>query len=129
MPPNLRLLYVEDDQLDAKMLLRSFKRYRPETACHIDVAETVIDAISMIDRTTYDAVLLDWNLTDGGGIDVASHIRATDSSTPIVFLSGTWVSEQVLQAKTLAVSGCLEKTYNKSQVEKIYQLVSQDRTP
>lgn len=121
----LNLLYVEDDETAATMLQRSFKRYCTDKTCHIEVAETVAEAISKIDQTAFDAVLLDWNLTDGSGPDVASHIRATDQVTPIIFLSGTWVSEQVLEAHGYDVAGCLEKNYTKGQVEEIYTLVSQ----
>lgn len=124
MPRRLRLLYVEDDQLDATMLVRSFQRYHPDPLRVIDIAETVSDAILILEQTRYDAFLLDWNLTDGTAADVAGHIRATDATTPIIFLSGAWLDEQIREAECFAAAGCLPKTYNQKQIEQIYQLIS-----
>lgn len=123
MTRDFKLLYVEDDQFDAEMLVRCFERYAKDKACSIEIAATVADAISKIDQTTYDAVLLDWNLTDGNGPDVASHMRAANILAPIIFLSGAWVGSQLVEAERYATVGCLKKVYDKNQIEKIYNLV------
>ncbi|CUH89691.1 aerobic respiration control sensor protein ArcB [Phaeobacter sp. CECT 5382] len=123
MNRSLKLLYVEDDQFDAAMLVRSFERYAKDMNCHIQIAETVSEAIAQISQTAFDAVLLDWNLTDGSGPDVASHMRATNISAPIIFLSGAWVGSQLAEAENYETIGCLNKVYDRNQIEGIYNLV------
>ncbi len=119
----MNVLYAEDDKYQAEILMMSAKRYGKEGSMAFDVAKSVSEAIGKIDQGTYDAAILDWNLTDGFGKDIARHIRTSDDALPIVFFSGTWTSEQVDAAQPYAPAGCIEKGYSRSDFERISELI------
>ncbi len=53
----------------------------------IDVANTVTDAIKMIDGNKYDALVLDMNLPDGTGVEVAKAALNKDEHIRIAALT------------------------------------------
>jgi DNA-binding response OmpR family regulator len=101
-PALARLLLVEDEPLvafDNEHLLRD--------AGYTVVAtvDRVADALPLIgDGLSLDAVLLDVNLADGSGIDVARAARAVD--LPVLLVTG----QCPVEAEQLAM-GCLAKPY------------------
>ena len=55
-----------------------------------DVAPTVSDAIRLLDQSKYEVVILDWQLPDGDGGRVLSHLRSSAVTRPerIMVLTG-----------------------------------------
>ncbi len=47
-----------------------------------DIALTASDAIRLLDQWRYDVVLLDWQLPDGDGAQVVSHLRHASEQRP-----------------------------------------------
>ena len=119
----INVLYAEDDKYQAEFLKMSVKRYGKAGSLALDIAKSVSEAIGKIDKGTYDAALLDWNLTDGLGKDIAQHIRISDDALPIVFFSGAWTNGQLDEAQPYAPAGCLEKGYSRSDFERISNLI------
>lgn len=97
-----RLLVVEDEPLvafDTEHLLTEQGYEIVATVDRVSDAVTVID-----DGAAIDLVLVDVNLADGTGIDVAR--AAAAKGIKVMFVTGACPSE----AETLAV-GCLSKPY------------------
>lgn len=96
-----KILYIEDEPMNVRLLHRMLKF----SGYEVTVAETGIDGIYQAQRVQPDLILLDLNLPDIDGIEVARRIRQQPSLTyvPIVVLS----ARSSLQARREAfLAGC-----------------------
>ncbi|MGQ0285685.1 ATP-binding protein [Pasteurellaceae bacterium 22721_9_1] len=69
---NLRILLVEDIQLNILVAIALLEKLGHQ----VDVAMSGKDAINAFNKATYDLVLLDIQLPDMTGLDVAKHLKA-----------------------------------------------------
>ncbi|MHC4519966.1 MAG: PAS domain S-box protein, partial [Planctomycetota bacterium] len=86
-PTRLRLLLVEDDIVDRKMLERLLAQSSLK-AYDVDYAECLSMAIDMLRECSFDVVLLDLGLPDSGGMESVIGLRACAPNVPIIVLSG-----------------------------------------
>lgn len=107
------ILYVEDNEGDVELLTMAIDRYFPSLNIVLDVAETVQEAIDKFQHCKHAIALLDWNLPDGEGLDVATFIREQQSDFPIFILSGVITDEVRDKAAPYNPIACLEKDYSK----------------
>jgi len=77
-----RLLVVEDEPSILQPLLRVLARSGFDTTSACSVRE----ANDIVDRETFDLVLLDLGLPDGDGRDVCRHLRRS-ADTPVIMLT------------------------------------------
>ena len=82
-----KVLIVEDEKPISDV---QYMMLTQGTCSHsVDTAEDGRTAMELIDRNTYDAVSLDYVLPGNiNGMDVYAHIRKTDKTLPILFISG-----------------------------------------
>jgi two-component system OmpR family response regulator len=78
----MRLLLVEDDEILGEGL-RDFLRFEGHV---VDWFTTLSDAQTVIGEP-YDAVLLDWHLPDGSGVDWVRRLRDSGVTTPVLVLT------------------------------------------
>lgn len=98
----VRLLVVEDEPLVAFDTEHFLSDANYTIVATVD---RVADALDVIGRgAAIDLVLVDVNLADGSGLDVAEAARGRD--IPVLFVTGNFPDE----AKPLA-AGCLTKPY------------------
>jgi DNA-binding response OmpR family regulator len=71
------------------------------------------------------AALIDWNLPDGEGTDVAQFIREKHNTLPIIFLSAAMTDDLSSKADKYTPKACLEKNYSQASIEKISQLLAE----
>ncbi|GAC1668424.1 MAG: hypothetical protein PVS3B2_08010 [Candidatus Dormibacteraceae bacterium] len=86
-----RLLVVEDNAANLKLTVRLVERLGYQA----DVAANGADAISMIERTQYDAVLMDCQMPEMDGYEATKQIRKTESAArhlPIVAMTADAMS-------------------------------------
>ncbi|MBL4629622.1 MAG: response regulator [Paraglaciecola sp.] len=119
----LRVLYVEDNESEVELLLLTIDRYGFASSLLLDVADTVEQAKEMYDIEKHKAVLIDCNLPDGEGVDVAQFIRKKHATLALIFLSASMTNEYLHKAEKYNPKACLEKDYSKEFVEKIIQLI------
>lgn len=88
----IRILLIEDDKIDQK----AFERYvRTESLDYqYDIAGSVKEARTMLNRNTYDVIITDYFLGDGDAFDVLSE----DLNAPVIFASGAGDEEVIVQA-------------------------------
>jgi len=104
----LSVLIVEDD----KILSRSFKRALREVSQDITQAESLKSAYKAIDMMTPDVVILDINLPDGSGVDLAEVLSRLLPMPLMLAVSGEATAEQAFLLKSHGVQGYLTKPFS-----------------
>jgi diguanylate cyclase (GGDEF)-like protein len=82
------------------------------TRVRVTWARTLVEGTAELDRadSTFDAVLLDLNLPDGGGIDSLRAVRNLNSHVPIVAIAGGSDLQVATSALKQGASDYLDKT-------------------
>lgn len=78
-----RILVVDDEPAVAEVLLDFFA----EAGYTVDVALTGRDALTLIQRTPPDVVLLDIRMPDMDGVEVLRRIRAAHPTLPVIMIT------------------------------------------
>ncbi len=82
-----RILVVEDEEAISDVQYRILSN--PPCSHKVDVATTGEMAMGLIDQNRYDLISLDVVLPGRiTGVDVYKHLRETDFTTPVLFISG-----------------------------------------
>ena len=79
----MRILLVEDEQEMASALGDALSKHN----IVIDHVATLADAREAADLNSYDAILLDRQLTDGEGLQLIPALRVANISTPVIVLT------------------------------------------
>lgn len=126
----INVLYVEDNEADAELMGLCIERYINADPLIMAVAGTVAQAKDMFSTEKYSAVLIDWNLSDGSGVDVAEYIRQHSSDTKIIFISSAeFTEEQKLKCQKYDVKAFMQKEYNQGHIQKIRTLFETSNVP
>jgi DNA-binding response OmpR family regulator len=84
--PAFRVLLVEDSEL-YRHLVRSMLSVAKGAEFTLDEADTLAGCREAIEKSQYDAVLLDLMLPDSGGLDTLRGVVAAAENTPILVLT------------------------------------------
>jgi two-component system OmpR family response regulator len=79
----MQLLVVEDSADMASVLRRALR----EEGYDVHVAETGLDAVAAVERSAYDAILLDVMLPDIDGFEVCRRIRTLGCGAPTLMVT------------------------------------------
>lgn len=79
MSAHLRDVLVVDNDPDVR---KTITRKLMTDGIHADIARSVSDAMRLLDESRYEVVLLDWQLPDGNGGKVVSHLRQSPENRP-----------------------------------------------
>ena len=104
------ILIVEDQAFSQKMLLAALKGY----TCH--VAENSAEAIVRYIEKCPDIVLLDVDLPDIGGHQLAKFINKIDQDAYIVMISANRCESDIKEAQYNRVQGYIAKPFNKDDI-------------
>lgn len=77
------VLVVEDEAL----LARNLNTYLTRRGFEVVTADSVEKGLAHYDKTQPDAVLLDYNLPDGTGLEMIRRIRSTDRMTKLIMMT------------------------------------------
>lgn len=119
MTNTLKILCVDDCEVTVHLLKVSMGRYNTDFIVSMDIAISVSDAIVKFSSDEHMAALIDWNLPDGKGTDVAQNLRSHNPSLPIIFLSAVFTDEQYQAAQIYSPMLCLVKDHSKEYVNSI----------
>ena len=93
----MRILYVEDDPVDADLTREDLARHDSRSV--VDVVGTLADARSRLAADpAYDLVLSDVTLPDGSGLELLSEIRERRLPLAVVMLTGSGDVDTVVAA-------------------------------
>lgn len=82
----LKILIIDDDDVDRLAIRRALNK----AELHPDVSEAASysDAISLITKTAFDCVFLDYCLPDGDGLTLVQNLRRMGVNAPVIVLTG-----------------------------------------
>jgi signal transduction histidine kinase len=84
--PTLKLLIVDDDEGDRKLIRRCVER--SGLCCEYTEADTVAEALKLASAERFDCVLLDYYLPGEDGLHGLSVLAANDEFMPIIMFTG-----------------------------------------
>jgi DNA-binding response OmpR family regulator len=79
----MKILIIEDE----KQLLESILTFLKESGMICDKASTLAEAITKIDSSEYDCIVLDIGLPDGSGLKIIEEMQKKENQTAIVIVS------------------------------------------
>jgi DNA-binding response OmpR family regulator len=104
----VRVLYVEDDELEANAISRHLRRY----GFVVDTAQSSREAFELSDRAAYDVVLLDFMLNDTmNGPEVCLALRERGSTAGVMMLTGLSELDSKLVSFQAGAQDYLTKPY------------------
>jgi PAS domain S-box-containing protein len=104
----LRILLVDDDQVDRMAFLRHVERQSLPYECK--TAGSVAEARAIPQTEKFDVILLDHNLNDGTGFDLLPHF----TETPVIFLTGSESPEVAVRAMKAGAADYLLKDHDRN---------------
>jgi signal transduction histidine kinase len=105
----LRVLLVEDNQADAR-LLREYVREPGFPQCVLTRVETIAQAVAAATPGAFDAVLVDLSLPDAHGLDAVTRLHRASPDVPIVVLTGLEDESLALRAVQAGAQDYLVKS-------------------
>lgn len=84
MTPTMRLLLIDDDELDRLTVTRALKR--SSLTVEIIEAKTASEGLQFALEQRFDAILLDYSLPDRNGLEVLQMLRAGNSSNSAIIM-------------------------------------------
>ncbi|WP_126339424.1 response regulator [Legionella spiritensis] len=114
---DIGILYVEDDEIDIRHLLREFRKINP--SIHIDVVHNGMEALEKLkgernksqSEVVPKAILLDINLPQMSGIDFLKKLRSDPRfrATVVFLITSFYTTQDKIAVRDLNVSGCIIK--------------------
>ena len=86
-PKSVRLLLVEDNAADVRLVCETFRDSELQDA-EVRSVDRLQKALSLLEKEPFDLVLLDLNLPDSIGLGTFSHLREKHPDQAIVVLTG-----------------------------------------
>jgi diguanylate cyclase (GGDEF)-like protein/PAS domain S-box-containing protein len=102
------VLVVEDDEDDV-FITRGLLHAIEGTRFEVDWARTLDEVLARLERTAYDAYLVDYRLGTHTGLDVAGAILAREPHSPVIMLTGLSDRDVDVRAAQLGVADFLVK--------------------
>ncbi|MDR3416161.1 MAG: response regulator [Nevskia sp.] len=101
--------------MDDMKSMRAFIRAVLEESglSEIDEAEDGEGALSLLGKTRYGLIISDWNMPRMDGITLLRTVRSNETlkTLPVIMLTTEATREQILETKSLGVSGYVRKPF------------------
>ena len=121
----LRVLFVEDSDSDAQLLLREFRRAGYElTHERVDTASTLDTALN---KAPWDVILADFSMPKFSGTDALAQVRALGMDVPFLFVSGTIGEDTAVQAMKAGAQDYIMKSNLKRVVPAVEREIAEFR--
>ena len=102
-------ILIVDDELNH---LNSLQELFSKENYNINIANSAIEAIAIIDKDDIDVLLLDMNMPGMGGVEVMKHISKNDINTTIIVVSGESTFEAAENALKYGAYDYVRKPYS-----------------
>lgn len=115
--PKFHVLLVEDDNVCIQLCRKFLVKY----GCQVTVATDGLNAISTVEHTKYDLVLMDIVMPNLDGATATSVIRSFDTKTPIIAMTGNIEDNDLVTYLQNGMSDILAKPFTK---DDLYSILS-----
>lgn len=125
--PKFHVLLVEDDNVCIQLCRKFLVKY----GCQVTIATDGLNAISTVEHTKYDLVLMDIVMPNLDGATATSVIRSFDTKTPIIAMTGNIEDNDLVTYLQNGMSDILAKPFTKDDLYSIlskHLLTSTDST-
>jgi len=121
---SIKTLFLVDDHEMLQLGLKNFIETKSQWIVS-GTAKTIDDAKKLLTNKTPQIIIIDVELQDENGFDLASYIKTTYPSVKIIMYSMHDESDYVLRAKELQINGYISKASNSEEFIKcIYDVNS-----
>ena len=110
MNVTLRVLYAEDNAMDAELTRMHFFEHAPDIA--IELVETGQGCLDRLAQADCDLLLLDHHLPDMEGLEVLKTLIHTNQNIPVVLVTGVGDETLVVKALRLGAASYVPKLGN-----------------
>ncbi|KAL6451133.1 SKN7 Transcription factor SKN7 [Candida maltosa Xu316] len=115
--PKFHVLLVEDDNVCIQLCRKFLVKY----GCSVTVVTDGLNAISTVEHTKYDLVLMDIVMPNLDGATATSVIRSFDTKTPIIAMTGNIGDNDLVTYLQNGMSDILAKPFTK---DDLYAILS-----
>ncbi|EEQ39290.1 HSF-type DNA-binding family protein [Clavispora lusitaniae] len=115
--PKFHVLLVEDDNVCIQLCRKFLMKY----GCQVTVVTDGLNAISTVEHTKYDLVLMDIVMPNLDGATATSIIRSFDTKTPIIAMTGNIQDNDLVTYLQNGMSDILAKPFTK---DDLYSILS-----
>ncbi|ADC89142.1 response regulator receiver protein [Thermocrinis albus DSM 14484] len=128
MPPKEAKFLVVDDMSTMRKIVKTLLNQLGYT--NVDEAENGRDALAKLRSSSYDLVLLDWNMPEMDGLELLKAIRADDSlrHIPVIMITAEAKKENVLAAIQAGANNYIVKPFTletlRDKLEKVWSSVN-----
>lgn len=109
MADNVKVLIIDDHPLFRAALEVALIKSNIE-AQNVQSVSSISDAITLLNSTRFDLILLDLNLSDSQDFEGLAKIRAAEQSSPIIIVSATETVQAYRTAQSFGASGYIPKS-------------------
>lgn len=120
----MHILLVEDDATAARTLELALTN----ESHNVTITGSGEEAVELADLYDYDAILLDLDLLDIGGLEALRTLRLKKVATPVIILTGQTSSDVKIQALTAGADDYVTKPFHRGElVARIAAVVRRSR--
>lgn len=110
LPEGIRVLIVDDDEDDVFLIRDLLGEGRGSAAPVVESASSWSEALTRIDRSTFDIFIFDYWLGEENGLELLRAVRAKGVDTPVIMLTGQGDQELAVAAMKDGASDYLVKS-------------------
>ena len=114
-----RLLFVDDDAELAELVATMLERTEPRFT--VDIALDATEAMDRLDRTSYDAVVSDYDMPGRNGLELLEAIRDRGFEYPFILYTGKGNEEIASEALSMGVTDYRQKSVGTEHYELLTQ--------
>jgi CheY-like chemotaxis protein len=121
-----RVLIVDDQPRVLDVLRETLGSFQHRDAYEITPAQSVADALAILQRERFDLILLDMVMPGIGdpllrrqGLDLMKRIRDLGVNAPILMMSGDWDSQREADARREGAVGFLHKPFDLRELDRL----------
>src|SRR5512143_3474386 len=124
--PHLRILVVDDDELNRRMM----KILLTREGHHVDLASNGMEALDAVKYQKFDIVFMDLQMPTIDGIESSRRIREWENGgmhTFIVALTASYLPEEGQKLFEAGIDNYIAKPFEIEHIQRMLQLISKNK--
>lgn len=115
MMPSQRILIVDDDPDIRQFLLDRLR----SSGYEVEIAKDGREALSAVERSNFDGIVLDISIPEVDGLEVLRRIREHNRTVPVVMVTASGSKERADQAINLGAQAYLLKPFDATHLREL----------